>query len=385
MTLLRQNERKNMKDSTFKYGLRVFLYIGILVFIIFAGTAMYVWIDDKISGNVEAVSTSGVEQAGDSESYSKEQVDEMIAEALKNSELENPYITEEELKQQISQAQTDRENEILGGIKESLIDGNTMVETLRPYYPNEIVVVSDGAFNFVPINDELKKNDYIQENLQVLESGEYQYLNDGNVVSHKGIDVSSHQGKIDWQKVAADGVEFAFVRTALRGYGTGKLLEDEACETNIKGAVSAGIHVGLYVFSQAINEEEMLEEVNMIISQAQEYGVDGPLVIDVEKVSSSSGRMNALSVEERTNLVLLFCRTVENAGYKPMIYCNTEMGALMIDIAAFENYDKWYASYTETMFYPYQYDIWQYSSKGKVDGINTYVDMNISFTEFWNE
>lgn len=369
-----------MKDGTFKYGLRVFLYIGILVLVIFAGTAMYVWIDDKISENTEAVSASAVEQSEDSELYSKEQVDEMIAEALKDSELN----TEEELQLKINEAQTDRENEILGGIKESLIDGNTMVETLRPYYPDEIVVVSEGTFHFVPINNELKKNDYVQENLQVLDSGEYQYLKDGNVVSHKGIDVSSHQGKIDWQKVAADGVEFAFIRTALRGYGSGKLLEDEYCEANIKGAVDAGIHIGLYVFSQAINEDEMLEEANMIISQAQEYGVDGPLVIDVEKVSSSSGRMNALSVEERTNLVLLFCQTVENAGYKPMIYHNTEMGALMIDIATFENYDKWYASYTETMFYPYQYDIWQYTAKGKVDGINTEVDMNISFTEFWN-
>jgi GH25 family lysozyme M1 (1,4-beta-N-acetylmuramidase) len=204
-------------------------------------------------------------------------------------------------------------------------------------------------------------------------------------VSHKGIDVSSHQGKIDWQKVADDGVEFAFIRTALRGYGSGKLVEDEYCDANIKGATDAGIHVGLYIFSQAITEDEVLEEAQQIIDKASEFGVDGPIVIDVEKVSSSTGRMNALSVEERTNLVLLFCQTVENAGYKPMIYHNTEMGALMVDIATLEDYDKWFASYAETMFYPYQYDIWQYSAKGSVDGIKTDVDMNISFTEFWNE
>lgn len=379
--------KRKKKPGTLKYVLTMFAYLGIAVLVMFLGTALYVWIDEKISQSATeaALSTNIAEQLNVTAIYSQDQVDAMIAEALKNSEMSGNGISEAELEEKVNQAGIDKENEILGGIKTSLLDGNTMVETLRPYYPNEIVVVSGGEFHFVPINDELEKNTYMQENLQVLESGEFQYLQDGIVVSHKGIDVSSHQGKIDWQRVADDGVEFAFIRTALRGYGSGKLVEDENCEANIKGARDAGIHVGLYIFSQAVNEEEILEEANMIIDDAREYGVDGPIVIDVEKVSSSSARMNALTSEERTNLVLLFCQTVENAGFKPMIYHNTEMGALMIDVAALEDYDKWYASYAETMFYPYQYDIWQYSSKGKVDGIDTDVDMNISFTEFWND
>jgi len=379
--------KSKKKPGKLKYMLTMIAYLGIAVLVMFLGTALYVWIDEAISKNATeaALSTNIAEQLNVTAIYSQEQVDEMIAEALKNSEMSGSGITEEELEEKVNQAGLDKENEILGGIKNSLLDGNTMVETLRPYYPDEIVVVSEGEFHFVPVNNELKKNAYVQENLQVLENGEFQYLQDGNVVSHKGIDVSSHQGKIDWQKVAEDGVEFAFIRTALRGYSTGKLVPDENCEANIKGALDAGIHVGLYVFSQAVNEEELLEEANLIIDDAKKYGVDGPIVIDVEKVSSSKGRMNALTVEERTNLVRLFCQTVENAGYKPMIYHNTEMGALMIDVAALDDYDKWYASYAETMFYPYQYDIWQYSCKGKVNGISTDVDLNISFTEFWNE
>jgi GH25 family lysozyme M1 (1,4-beta-N-acetylmuramidase) len=378
---------KRKKPSTLKYVLTLFMYLGIAVLVMFLGTALYVWVDEKISKSATeaALSTNIAEQLNVTAIYSQEQVDEMIAEALANAGQSEEGISEEELQEKLNQAGSDKENEILGGIKESLLDGNTFVETLRPYYPNDIVVVSNGAFHFVPINDELEKNTYEQSNLQILDSGEYQYVEDDTVVSHKGIDVSSHQGKIDWQKVADDGVEFAFIRSALRGYGSGKLVEDENCDTNIKGAMDAGIHVGLYIFSQAINEDEVLEEAQQVIDKAAEFGVDGPIVIDVEKVSSSSGRMNELSVEERTNLVLLFCQTVENAGYKPMIYHNTEMGALMVDIAALEGYDKWFASYAETMFYPYQYDIWQYSAKGSVDGIKTEVDMNISFTEFWNE
>ena len=70
--------------------------------------------------------------------------------------------------------------------------------------------------------------------------------------------------------------------------------------------------------------------------------------------------MNSLTVEERTNLTLLFCQTIENAGYKPMIYHNMEMGTLLLDLAKLENYDKWFAYYNADFYYPYQYEIWQY-------------------------
>ena len=93
--------------------------------------------------------------------------------------------------------------------------------------------------------------------------------------------------------------------------------------------------------------------------------------------------MNKISVEERTNLTKLFCQTIESAGYEPMIYHNTEMGALMIDVAQLDDYDKWYASYSDKMFYPYEYKIWQYSDKGKIQGIKTDVDLNISFAPVW--
>ncbi len=304
--------------------------------------------------------------------------------------VQEPLYTEEQLNEKIaeavsaaaSQEQEAGASRVLEGIKEALTAGNTTVETLRPYYPDEIVVVSAGSFHFVPINRGLKQNDLVRENLNILESGEYQYLTDGAVTSHKGIDVSNHQGKIDWQQVAADGVEFAIIRAAFRGYGTGKLVEDEMFETNIEGAKAAGIKVGVYLFSQAVTEEEVLEEANLVLEKIAPYQLDCPVVFDVEKVSGT-GRMNALSVEERTALTELFCQTVQNAGYRPMIYYNTEMAALMLNLTELEEYDKWYASYSEQMFFPYEYKIWQYSDKGKVQGISGAVDMNISFAPLW--
>ncbi len=356
---------KRRRKSRAVYFLILLGCLTLLVLMMYMGMMIYTWIiEDK-----ETIAPAVVEEVTEPV-YTQAQLDELLAEAR--------YSAGE-------QAAQTKEEELLNAIRTSLTDGTTTVETLRPLYKDELVIVSGGRFHFIPIREDLKHNTYEEENLQILESGEYQYLEDGQVISHKGIDVSKHQGKINWQQVAADGVEFAFIRVALRGYGTGKLVEDEYFQQNIKGATAAGIKVGVYIFSQAINEEELLEEANFVLEKIAPYKVECPVVYDVEKVSSADGRMNALSVEERTRLTLLFCQTIENAGYKPMIYHNMEMGAMLLDLAQLENYDKWFAYYNQDMYYPYEYKVLQYSEKGSVNGISTAVDLNISFEPLWEE
>ena len=169
----------------------------------------------------------------------------------------------------------------------------------------------------------------------------------------------------------------------LRGYGTeGKLVEDEYFEQNIKGALQAGIKVGVYFYSQAITDAELLEEANLVLEKIKPYNVELPIVYDVEKVNGGKGRANDLSVEDRTRLTALFCQTVQDAGYKPMIYHNMEMATLMLDLGQLEQYDKWFAYYNDDLYYPYAYKVWQYSEKGAVDGINEEVDLNIWFGDF---
>lgn len=300
--------------------------------------------------------------------YSQAEVDQMLAQAVTEAE--------EETRKEVSDS-------ILSTIAQRLSNGDTMVETLRPLYPNDIVVVSNGAFHFVPIRDDFKKHSLVQENLQQLENGELQYVEDGQVVSHKGIDVSKYQGVIDWQKVAADGVEFAFIRVGIRGYGTeGKIVLDEQFAANVQGAKAAGIKVGVYFFGQAITEAEAIEEAQFVLEQIAPYEIDYPVVYDVEKVSAKDGRMNQLSVEERTKVTLTFLNTIKDAGYTPMIYSNMEMLSVLIDMAQLEGVEKWYANYGTQLYFPYEYAVWQYSEKGTVDGINGEVDMNISFKEW---
>lgn len=317
--------------------------------------------------------------------------------ALKEQEvmapLEEELFTKQQMEEQIQAAVAEqsvlaadaRQTEILDKLRQSLESGMSTVEVLRDFYPEHIVLASGGKYHFVPVSDTLKKNSYEEASLNILENGEHQYMQGEQVASYKGIDVSKHQGKIDWQKVAEDGVEFAFIRVALRGYETGKLVVDDYFKQNIEGAKKAGIKVGVYVYSQAINEEEVLEEAQFVLDKIAPYELDCPVVYDVEMVAGAKGRMNELTAEERTSLTALFCETIEGAGYKPMIYHNMEMGVLKINLEELEQYDKWFAYYNSDFYYPYAYQVWQYSDRGRVNGIKGDVDLNISFVPLWEE
>jgi len=273
---------------------------------------------------------------------------------------------------------------VLEELAESINQTSSITTALRPLYKDALVVASEGAYHFVPINKDLKMNSYVAENLQILGNGQVEYVEDGKVISHKGIDVSKHQGEIDWAKVAADGVEFAFIRVGNRGYGSGAIVDDPQFEANIVGAISNGIRVGVYFFSQAITEEEALEEAGYVLERVAPYKITCPIVLDVEKVSDSEARMNKISKEQRTANTLTFLKAVEAAGYKTMLYHNMEMATLKMDMTQLEDYEKWFAYYNKELYYPYAYSVWQYSDKGKVDGISGDVDMNISFT-LWED
>lgn len=311
-----------------------------------------------------------------------QEAEEAMAEPQTVSDMEEEW--NRQLSEMAEQMKTEATEEVLAELKQSLSEGMSTVEALRPFYPNEIVVVSNGVFHFVPIREELAKHPYKQENLQVEENGEFQYLEGETVISHKGIDVSKFQGEIDWKKVKEDGVEFAFLRVGFRGYGSGEIVLDETFHKNAENALAAGVQIGAYFFSQAVTEAEAVEEAQFVLEQIAPYHITYPVVFDVEKVSDKSGRMNQISVEERTHITAVFCETMKEAGYAPMIYGNMEMFSVLLDLEPLEQYDKWYAYYDPTLYYPYDYKIWQYSEKGRVAGIKEPVDLNISF-QTWGE
>lgn len=389
--LKEDRQRRAVKNKRRKMQLLAMtVCLVILVGIMYGGLTLYTLLNrqtqETMQGNVSGLTLDEdgnvVETEGPASPGSGSEAGD-AQEAVSDSVVYSQEELDAKIEEAVVAAQAAGSGAVLDAIKLGLSEGDTVIETLRPFYPEDIIVASGGQYHFVPINRSLAQSRLLTENLNFLESGEVQYLEEGEVISHKGIDVSKHQGTIDWNLVAQDGVEFAFIRVANRGYTTGKLVEDDNYQANIEGAQAAGIKVGVYIYSQAVNEAEALEEANFVLGLIAPYQLECPVVFDVERVSGANGRMNNISPEERTNLTLLFCQTIENAGYTPMIYHNTEMGALMLDIEMLEDYDKWFAAYTDTLYFPYEYKIWQYSATGHVQGISTEVDLNISFAPFW--
>lgn len=199
-----------------------------------------------------------------------------------------------------------------------------------------------------------------------------------------GIDVSKHQGTIDWSKVKNSDVKFAMIRCGYRGYTEGNLNEDVQFLNNIKGAYNNGIKVGLYFYSSAINEIEAVEEANFVLNLIKKYSVQNyityPITIDIEDFEGT--RNYSLSVQERTNIVKAFCNTIKNAGYKPMVYSYTYFLENKLDMTQLSSYDAWIADYYGNTWYNRPYTIWQYTDKGSINGIQGNVDLNYSYKNY---
>lgn len=287
----------------------------------------------------------------------------------------------------ISALLQDKEDELEASIKERMkelvmAEDGSPLKMLRSFFPENLIYADQNEYVFAPVLDGVKKHNYSEENFVETDDGEMQYIENGTVVSHKGIDVSKYQGNIDWSAVASDGVEYAFVRLGLRGYGSGKLVLDEYYDQNMRGASEAGIKTGVYFFTQAVTVEEAIEEADYVLENITGYDVSYPIVFDVEMIVNDDGRANELSQKDRTDITIAFCDRIKAAGYTPMIYGNVKCFTKLLDMTRLNDYEKWYAFYDDYMYMPYEVGIWQYTEKGKVAGINTGVDLNISYKEY---
>lgn len=195
----------------------------------------------------------------------------------------------------------------------------------------------------------------------------------------QGIDISYHQGSIDFNAVKAAGVNFVIIRVGYRGYGSGKVVLDPNFHTYMKAAKAAGLRVGVYFFSQAINAQEGVEEASAAINAVAAYGLDYPIFIDSEySTSRRTGRADGLSQAARTEAVVAFCETVKNSGYRTGVYASSSWYRNQLNYATVSQYTVWNAHYGVASS-PISCAMWQYTSKGQVSGISTNVDLNISY------
>ncbi len=194
-----------------------------------------------------------------------------------------------------------------------------------------------------------------------------------------GIDVSEWQGSIDWEKVANTGISFAFIRCGFRQTEGSKIMEDGQFRENMEGAIKAGLKVGVYFFGTAKNEEEALEEANFTLDLIKDYNLSYPVVYDIE---SFDGRLKNVGYSAITDNILTFTETISAHGYETMVYSYKNALQNRLDTGKLDGKLIWLAHYVDETDYTGNYNIWQYTAEGRVDGISTYVDLNISYFDY---
>lgn len=243
------------------------------------------------------------------------------------------------------------------------------------------VMNDKGKEEWIHVNPYLKKNNYDYSGL-VFQTPLMKYYENSTLLSYMGVDVSKNQGIIDYNKLKKAGVQFVMLRLGTRGYGSGQLTLDEYFHDNMKGASDAGLSIGAYFFSQAITEEEAVEEANLVIENLKDYQVSYPIAFHMESVENDTARIDDLTKEERTKITKAFLKTIKEAGYKPVLYGSKEWLILKLDLLQLIEFDVWLAQEQDIPDYPYKFSMWQYTTNGKIDGISGKANLNISFIDY---
>lgn len=368
--ILRQKKiRKNNRRRT------IITCILILLVVSFASLSMYFYyLFNQEKKEKENVIVS-VKEAEEKYNNLKDEIDK------------GGYLTIEEANTLVNDAVEARTEDIRSQVRGYMEGGEGVLTMLENLFPSNIVVPDTGRYQFFDIDKNLKLSelDYslFKYPVKNVDTGTYEgqasYESD-DVTAHRGIDVSKFQGKINWNKVKADGIDFAYIRLGYRGYESGKIVLDDTFENNIKACNDIGLDCGVYFFTEAKTEAEGREEAEFVLENLEEYHTELPIVIDVEEsANKAKSRTKNLTQEERTKIVIAFCERIKEAGYVPMIYGNLKTMMIMTDIYELEDYDKWFAYYHYPLRFPYKFKIWQYTSAGNVDGIDTETDINLMF------
>ena len=253
---------------------------------------------------------------------------------------------------------------------------------IRQYTPIGFTRHLKVASYVVPVNEHLPVCSWDPSLFVKNDKGIMTYADD-SVTTYFGVDVSSWQGNIDWHKLKAQGVYFAFIRVGYRGYESGVINPDTKFEEYIRGALDAGIKVGVYFFSQALDADEAHEEARFVLDKIRGYDITFPVVFDWETIGSETARTNNIKTEKLCEAANVFCNTVAEAGYIPMVYCNQNVSLLYYELSRIQAFDFWYAEYKDQPTFYYDFDIWQYGSTAKLDGVpDAFIDVNISFVDY---
>ena len=204
-----------------------------------------------------------------------------------------------------------------------------------------------------------------------------------------GVDVSEHNGYINWSYMRSAGIDYAYIRAGIRGYTEGKIVNDDNVYTNLDGCLSSGIKCGVYLFSQAINYSEGVEEADFIINLLENSNyhtrISLPIAIDTEWSNNNhDGRADFLTKLQRTEAVKGFIDEVAARNYRPMIYASTDWFSNNLDMSQLGNADIWVADWRDYNGYQGPYQVWQYGGgDGPSYGVSSAgIDLNYFYKKY---
>lgn len=285
-----------------------------------------------------------------------------------------------------------KKNKFINKFSKRINDGFTMTKSeLKKIIIILIVLISLSFIVFFIYKSYLFNNTYgglgdskdmpiCEYDLSKLKNDKNGYMSyeDDRYKSRLIIDVSSHNGEIDWNKVKESGVDGAMIRLGYRGYGDATIVEDECFQKNIAGAKNAGLKVGVYFFSQATTPEEAIEEAEYVTEKIWGRGVSLPVAFDMEPFMGNERFLNH-DIKSKTEMADAFLKVTSKFGYEPILYGNPTWLTNDVDISKLTEYPIWLAHYTYSTEWPYMFRMWQFTSQGRVNGISGDVDLNIIF------
>ncbi len=245
-----------------------------------------------------------------------------------------------------------------------------------------LVKNADGSEEWVLISPYLTKHTYDFTKLEE-KAGIMRYMQDGKIVSYVGVDLSKQNGEVNFAGMKAAGVDYVMIRLGSRGYSTGQITLDENFNDYMKGAIDAGLSVGVYFYSQAISQEEAVQEANFVVQNLAPYqaNVKYPVAFDMEFVPNDAARIDGLSRDDKTTIAASFLEAVKAAGYVPMVYGNKEWLVKEVDLSKLQNFDVWLSQDEDMPDFPYQFTMWQYDTGAVLNGVSN-ANLNISFVGY---
>lgn len=245
------------------------------------------------------------------------------------------------------------------------------------------VILPDGSSQWVMINAYIEKNKYDYTGL-VCEEPYMRYYSNAKKISKQGLKLDDSYGSVDFSTLKKEGIDYCILRIGKRGYSSGAIAYDASFSEYAQKAKEAGLSIGVSFLSQAVTQEEAVEEANLVVQALQNYEVtaDYPIVFDMEYVVGDESRTKDLTKQQLTDIAKSFGEAIRNYGYVPLIYGNKYWLLRKLDLTQLADIGIMLSQEGDVPDYPYQFVMWEYSQEAKVKGVNQDVTMCISFVDY---